>query len=141
MLLAFDCLKKILPELNENAIPPERLINVLRERHVDVVDHLGIEENGYYYISKTGKEFVILKRAMCQLLMHETLAFEFTHASLHVPVEYLKRKHQLEAEAFSLICMMPLSDLPRLNRIKHQLDAESYDLLMKRNKVNEIWGL
>ena len=53
----------------------------------------------------------------------------------------MQSKQNLQSEVLSLVMMMPLADLPRLNRIKHQLDDESFELLMRRNRAAEIWHL
>ncbi|CAN5363258.1 hypothetical protein BH10ACI1_BH10ACI1_19370 [soil metagenome] len=60
----------------------------------------------------------------------------------HTPgAKFLVWRFEIEAETLSLTMTMPLSDLPRLNRIRYQLDDESYDLLMRRNKINKLWSL
>jgi len=139
MLLAYSQLKKILPQLNESVITPEIIYKVFERRKISFYE-LPIEERGYY-VTENGRDYVFLRHSLQQLLFHETLLYEGVHAICHFPVQYLLRRHTLEAEAFSLIGMMPLESLPRLNRIRHQLDAENYDLLLRRNKVAELWNL
>ena len=139
MKLAFSTLKKIIPELNERIITPKRILEIFRQRGIDFFE-LNIEDDGAF-VTSDGRSFVFLKSILQQLVYHETLLHEGGHALIHYPADFLERKHQLEAEVFSLVGMMPLKDLPRLNRIKHQLDAESYELLKRRNKANSIWGL
>ncbi len=139
MILTFDCLKRILPELNETVISPERILAKLAALNVKVFD-AAIEENGYY-ITTAKRDYIFLKNGMAHLIYHETLAHEFSHFGCHYPADFLRRKHQLEAEMMSLICMMPLTNLSRLNAVRHQFDNENYDLLMRRNKGFEVWSL
>lgn len=140
MNLAFLSLKRILPELNERVISPARIFEVFTERGIEFYELPFRHTNGCY-ITESGKEYVILKRALSQLLFHETLALEGAHALIHAPAPFLLRKQQLEAETLALVCVMPVTELPRLNRIKHQFDAESYELLMRRNKAHRIWQI
>ena len=139
MTLTYLQLKKILPELNEEIITPDRIFEVFQEKKIDFHE-LPLEGDGCY-VTEEGKDYVFLRSAMRQLLFYKTLLYESVHALVHYPAPFLLWRHNLEAEVLSLIGMMPLSDLPRLNRIKNQLDEENYDLLMRRNKANEIWSL
>lgn len=140
MILVFQKLKTIFPELNRAAISPKRIFEVFEKMKVVYVE-LPLERNGYY-ISDTKKDYVFLKSAMSQMLFHEVLAHETAHAFTSTPAaRFLLWRFEIEAEALSLIMMMPLADLARLNRIKNQLDDESYDLLMRRNKIKSLWGL
>ena len=140
MNLVFDKLKKIFPELNKQVITVSRILEAF-EAHNVTVAQLPLDNNGYY-VSNAGKEFVFVKYALNHYLLHETLSHEASHVFGSSPeCAFLLRRFEIEAETLSLIMMMPLSDLPRLNRIKHQLDAESFDLLKRRNKINEIWQL
>lgn len=139
MFLTYRRLKYFLPELNEQVITPERIFEVFESLKVECAE-IPLSRNGYYAVSD-GANYVFLKRAMTALLLHETLAHECVHLLVHYPAAFLLSKHELEAEAFALVAMIPRTDLPRLNRIKHQLDDESYELLKRRNKVSEIWKI
>lgn len=132
-------LKKILPEINRKVITPARILQVLKEQSIEFFE-IQMNDDGAY-VTDAGREFVFLRRSLQHFLFHETLAHETVHALSHHPASFLFWRHQLEAEVFSLVFMMPLADLPRLNKIKHQLDDESYELLKKRNKANEVWHL
>lgn len=139
MNLAFQTLKKILPELNEKVVTPERMIQVFNERDI-TLHELPLEDAGCF-VSKDGRDYVFLRQALNQVLYHETLLHEGVHALTSHPAPFLSRKHQLEADALSLVAMMPLSELPRLNRIKNSLDEETFILLERRNEVKERWSL
>lgn len=139
MTLTYLQLKKILPELNEEIITPDRIFEIFQEKEIDFHE-LPLEGDGCF-VTEEGKDYVFLRSAMRHLLFYKTLLYESVHALVHHPAPFLLWRHNLEAEVLSLIGMMPLSDLPRLNRIKNQLDDENYDLLMRRNKANEIWSL
>jgi hypothetical protein len=143
MNLAYSRLKEILPKLNEEVITPETIFAAFKTLDIEYHE-LSLKENGYYVPaseSETGKDYVFLKRGLTQFLWHETLAHESIHSFIHIPVLFLLRKHELEAEVLALICMMPITDLKRLNKIKGQLDDESYELLQRRNKANKEWRL
>ena len=139
MNLTYRQLKKILPELNEEVITPERIFEVFREKEIEFYE-LPLDGDGCY-ASDDGREFVFLRSAMRGLLFHKTLIYEGVHAFCHYPAKFLLWRHNIESEVLSLLAMMPLADLPRLNRIKHQLDDETFELLEKRNKANDLWKL
>lgn len=139
MNLIFLALKRSIPELNEQVVPPSRILEVLAEKGIPMME-IPMKELGSY-VRKDKQDFVFIKAALAQLVHHETLAYEASHAITHVPADFLARRHNLEAEAMSLICMIPATDLPRLNRIKHQLDPESYELLKRRIEIKKIWNL
>lgn len=139
MNLAFRALKKFLPELNERIICPEDLFDLYERLDIEFYE-IPLQGNGYY-IREGGSDYIFLKYFLRQLLRHETILHETVHALIHYPFEYLTRKQNLEAEVFALIGMMPISELPKKIRIKDSLDPEEYELLERRLKVVEIWGL
>lgn len=139
MKLTFLQLKKIIPELNKKVITAARIFQVFRERQIEY-NEIKMQGAGAY-VTEDGKDYVFLRDSLQAYLYHETLAYEGTHALCHYPASFLAFRHNLEAEVLSLVMMMPLSDLSRLNKIKHQLDDESYELLKRRNKAYEVWNL
>lgn len=139
MHLIFSILKKTLPELNREIITPARMIYVFYHRLIEFHE-LDMPDAGAF-VTCDGKNYVFLKMALQQLIYHETILHEGCHALVHHPAPFLMWRHQIEAEVFSLVGMMPITNLRRLNKIRHQLEPESYELLMRRNKVNERWRL
>lgn len=140
MILTYLQLQKIFPEINRARILPSRIVSALVKRNIEfhTVPHL--EELGTC-VTLAGQEYVFLTDAISGLLYHETLAYEAIHAFSHVPAPFLRWRHNLESHVMSLVFMMPLAELRRLNKIKGHLDAESYELLKKRNEANERWKL
>lgn len=139
MNITFRILKNIFPELNEKVITSERIRQVFEERNIELLE-VPMKGKGCY-VSHENKDYVFLRYNLSSLIYHETLLYESVHALLHVPsAHFLKRQHDLEAEVFSLVMMMPLADLPRLNIIKYQLDAENYEYVEQRNKIHSIWN-
>lgn len=139
MKLTLLQLKKMLPEINRRVITPARILQIFRQQNIEFCE-IPMEGLGGC-VSDTGREYVFLRNSLPHLLYHETLSYEGVHALSHHPAPFLRWRHDLEAEVLSLVFMMPLTDLPRLNRIKHQLDEESYELLERRNKANAVWRL
>lgn len=139
MKLTFLQLKKIIPELNRQVVSAARILQVFKDRDVEYHE-LPLQGKGCY-VTASGRDYVFLRDSLTSLLFHETLTYEATHALCHYPAPFLLWRHNIEAEVLSLVMMMPLADLPRLNRIKHQLDDESFELLKRRNKANEVWKL
>lgn len=139
MNLTFRLLKEIFPELNKKVINRDRIYQVFKQRRIEYYD-LPMEGRGGY-VTDNGRDYVFLRNSLRGLLHHETLAYEGVHAFFHYPAEFLRRKHDLEAETLSLVMLIPKTDLPRLNKIKHQLDEESFELIERRNKANSIWRL
>ena len=139
MNITYYLLKKILPELNRCVITVERILNVFFQRNIEYYE-LPIEGEGAF-VTKDGRNYVFLRSALAQLLKHETILHEGCHALIHYPAPFLMNRHQLQADAFSLIGMMPLTELKHLNRLKHQLEPESFELLKRRNDVNRRWKL
>lgn len=143
MNVVFRLLKtKYFPELNEEPVGVDRIIEVL-DRIGTNFFRLPMEGKGAYVVDTEDKsEYVFISDAIRNLLDHETVAYEGVHAFAHIPsAKFLERKNNLEAEVISLIMMMPVTDLPRLNKIKHQLDEESYEYLERRNKAYDLWEL
>lgn len=139
MNLTFQSLKRYFPELNKKIITRERIIKVLSKINIPVFD-IQMHGRGAYVIDRIdGAEFVFIKYNLQSLVRFETTAYESVHALCHTKADFLESRQNLQSEIFSLVMMMPQTDLPRLNRIKHQLDAESFELLMRRNKAAEIW--
>lgn len=132
-------LKKILPEINRRVITPSRILQIFKHRGIEFRE-LPMEGLGGC-VTDAGREYVFLRTSLAHLLYHETLAYESVHVFSHYPASFLRRRHDLESEVLSLVFMMPLADLPRLNRIKHQLDEESYELLKRRNQAHKVWNL
>ena len=139
MNLTFSQLKKIFPELNRKKITPSQVLQVFAERNIELYE-VRMEGRGAC-VTDSGREYIFLKESLTSLLYHETLCYEGVHALCHHPASFLRWRHNLQSEVFSLVMMMPKTDLPRLNRIKHQLDDESYELLQRRNKANEMWKI
>jgi len=142
MNLTFRTLKKYFPELNRRTITRERISQVLKAVGVSVFE-IPMEGRGAYVIDRTdGSEYVFIRQGLRGLLGHETFAYESTHALCHDPgAKFLKWRHDLQAEVFSIVMMIPATDLPRLNRIKNQLDEESYELIKKRNHIKAVWKI
>ena len=140
MNLAYLALKKIIPELNEKIISADRLFEICEKRKVEIIERRQ-KPRGVYAVA--GKdEYILIRSLLTQILFHEVLAHETSHACLHeATATFLLRKHQLEAEAFSLVCLMPRTELPRLCRIIDTLDTEIFDQLRRRLKVVEIWNI
>ena len=139
MNLAFSALKKILPELNERVITPERILRVFLERNIEFYE-IDLNKNGYYVLEQN-QEYVFLKRALSQLLFHETLTHEMVHVGCHSFAPFLLRKNEIEAKTLALIGMMPETLLPQLVSDSHNLDGETYGLLKRRLRVLEFWRL
>lgn len=139
MNLTYLQLQKIFPEINIRKITPVRILEMFDKKNISYFE-LPMEGRGGC-LTDGGREYVFIKRSLQNLLYHETLAYESVHALCHAPAPFLRWRHNLQSEIFSLVFMMPLADLPYLNRIKHQLDEESFELLLRRNKANEIWKL
>lgn len=142
MNLAFRLLKSYFPELNEEPIGTERIIQVLGTRAIQYYE-VPMDGPGAYVVDASdGSEYVFIKNSIRGILKHETVAYECVHGLCHVPAAtFLKRRHDLEAEALSLVMMMPAPELPRLDRIKHQLEPESYDRVIRRLMVKALWGI
>lgn len=141
MNLTFQLLKKYFPELNKKVIGKERVIEVLGNLNIPVFEINMSGRGAYVRDASDGREYVFIRYNLQNLFFHETLCFEGVHALAHVPCHFLKRRHELQSEIFSLIFMMPAADLPRLNSVKHQLEAESYHFLIRRNEVRARWNL
>lgn len=141
MNLTFTLLKKYFPELNRKIISRERITQVLIKKNIGIFE-IPMNGRGAYVRSlPDGAEFVFLKYNLQSLIYHETLAYEGVHALCHIKADFLEARQNLQSEVFSLVMMMPKTDLPRLNRIKHQLDDETYELLKRRNTAAERWQL
>lgn len=142
MNLTFQLLKNHFPELNEKVIERERIVEVLGRKGIPVFDVPMAGKGAYVRDLRDGAEYVFIKNNLESLLYHETLCYEGTHALCHVPAaKFLERRQNLQAEVFSLVMMMPLKDLPRLNRLKHEFDADVYERLKRRNQVKEMWRI
>ncbi len=141
MNLAVASIKRYLPELNKKVVSTGRILEVFGYHAIE------------FYIAKmegrgccvtdtdTERQFVFLNYTVRGVLFHETLGYEATHILIHEPAPFMKWRHEIEAEFIALMMMMPLTDLPRLNRIKHQLDDESYEYFMRRLKGRELWRM
>lgn len=139
MNLTFQLLKKYFPELNRKIISRERIIKVLGAIGIPVYE-LPMEGRGAFIRDRSdGSEFVFIKYNLQSLIYHETLAYEGVHALCHVKADFLKSRQDLQSEVFSLVMMIPETELPRLNKIKHQLEPESYELVEKRNQIKLYW--
>lgn len=139
MNITYLLLKKVLPELNRCVITVERILQVFCQRNIEYYE-IPLEGDGAF-VTKDGNNYVFLRSALTQLLKHETILHEGCHALIHYPAPFLLRRHQLQADIFSLIGIMPLADLKHINRLKHQLEPESFELLKRRNEVNRRWKL
>lgn len=141
MNLTYLALKKYFPELNLKAIKRERVVEVLASNNIPVFELPMTGRGAFVRDVCDGMEFVFIKYNLLSLIQHETLAYESVHALCHVKADFLKSRQELQCEVFSLVMMIPKKDLPRLNLIKHQLDDESYEILLRRNRINEVWNL
>lgn len=141
MLLTFSLLKKIIPELNKKVITVERIIELLYQRRIEYHEIPLYKEDDGAFITQDGQDYVFIRYALHQILKHETVLHEGCHAFMHVKAPFLQWRQQLEADVFSLVGMIPATELPHLNRIKHQLEPESYEMLMRRNRVKEMWKI
>jgi len=142
MNLTFRLLKKYFPELNKKVISRERIVRVLATIGIPVFD-IPMEGRGAYIRDVSdGSEYVFIKYNLQTLIYHETLAYEGVHALAHDPAaKFLERRHNLQSEVFSLVMMMPGTELPRLNRIKHQLEPDAYERVQRRNLVKAMWQI
>lgn len=141
MIVAFQLLKKIFPELNKKVIGKERIIEVFSRRNIQYLEVPMEGLGAYFHISSDKTDYVFIKYNIQGLLYHETLAYEGVHAFCHIPAPFLLSKNNLEAEVLSLVMLMPETDLPRLNRIKHQLEPDSYEMVIKRNQIKAMWKI
>lgn len=139
MLLTYKRLKELIPFLNERVVTPEDLYAVF--------DRLGIHyferkmrKNGYY-VRADGEDYVFIKRGLETILAHETLAHEGGHALTQIPEKDLESRNQLQAEAFALICLMPVGTFRNLSRTADALEGEEYELLKRRNEVWNRWRI
>lgn len=140
MKLAYESLKNILPELNEKVVTSDRLLSVCDARGVEVCERVQKPLGVYVVCGKD--EYILIRSLLTRILFHEVLAHETVHACLHEPAaEFLARKQQLEAEALSLVCLMPRTELPRLARTAGSLSAEQFDQFRRRLRIIEVWDI
>lgn len=133
MLFAFDCAKKVIPQLNVTRIIAKDFWNVCEIKRCDVTE-MELDKPGYY-VTDGKEDYIFLDHRLREYKWLIAAFEELFHLIVHFPCDFLLEKQQIEAKTLAIVAMIPQPELFRLLRVYEQLEREMQFLVYKRLQV------
>lgn len=139
MMLCYERIKKIIPAFNERPLTEDDFYFLTEVNNIDVCE-MKLKKRGYH-VWDGEDDYIFIKKTLRGLKWMETAFHELFHAMLQIPLKYMHRRQQLEANAFALIALIPLPMLQSYSFLEENPTRHAYWLFKERQKIFFLYGV